>query len=134
MDDFFDDLDEGLLCAQMEASLQIPGAGPGSISVPGMPEETKNEENSESDHRTIERVKYFELTEQEEPPHNKQINHDIIIKEKLGEGGFCKVKHVSVKVNRYIPDNETGEEKEVGGEQQLAVKIFNRKKLQNSKT
>ena len=35
---------------------------------------------------------------------------------------------------RYIPNKDTGEEEEVDGEQQLAVKIFNRKKLKNSKT
>lgn len=35
---------------------------------------------------------------------------------------------------RYIPNKETNEPEEIEGEQQLAVKVYNRKKLTNNKT
>ena len=78
-------------------------------------EEAKNEQDP--DHRTIERIGWFEIKEEDSEPFRKKIGDNITIKNKLGEGGFCKVKHVTVKVLRPIPNKQTGEEEEVDGEQ-----------------
>lgn len=50
----------------------------------------------------------------------------LTIKEKIGEGSFCKVKNAVCVVHREAIDEETGEKTLVPGEQHLAVKIFNR--------
>lgn len=56
----------------------------------------------------------------------KCIDKDyLIIKQKLGEGAFCKVKDADVKVYRDIDG------KQVQGIQNMAVKIFNKPKLRN---
>jgi len=55
-------------------------------------------------------------------------NGYMTIKEKIGEGSFCKVKTAILAVNRE-ETNESGETVLIPVKQKLACKIFNRKNL-----
>lgn len=126
MDDFLDDLDDDLLEAQMQAM---------QMEEQKVPQQQPPSEAPEHDGRRIERITNFMLTNHAENPSWKCIDGEtFIIKEKIGQGAFCKVKHATGQVYRNIPNKETGVEQEVEGEQQMAFKIFNRKKLKGQKT
>ena len=55
----------------------------------------------------------------------------MTIKEKIGEGSFCKVRMVVLAVNSEEVDKQTGEKTLVPVKQELAVKQFDRKNLKS---
>ena len=133
MDDFFDEMDMEL--AMNNAPLQNYG---GSLNPPTILDDDQIEQGpdpveEEKEHRTISRCGVFNVTEDEEG-FKVLDNGYLTIKEKIGTGGFCKVKKAVAQVNRMKKDELTGEETKVPGKQELAVKIFNRKFLKSQTT
>ena len=108
--DGLDELDEELLMAQMEGmSIEKPGNGP--------PEEKPVPQ--EGDARTIQRIGNFDISLVEDKEAGKQWktidDGYLTIKEKMGEGSFCKVKKAVALVHREEVNEETGEKTLVPG-------------------
>mmetsp|Transcript_10944 Transcript_10944/g.18299 ORF Transcript_10944/g.18299 Transcript_10944/m.18299 type:complete len:122 (+) Transcript_10944:153-518(+) len=100
-------------------------------------EEEKGEEDKPK-HRQIDRIRMFDIQNDDENPKNKVIdkgtNCEVVVKNTLGKGAFCKVKECDAKVIRDLKRRGTEEEVEVKGIQQLAMKVFNKKGLKQRKT
>ena len=100
-----------------------------------MPDEGKDEE--EGDYRKIQRNGNFDIVQIEGDNGATWQSVDegfMIIKQKIGQGAFCQVRKATIKVNLEKKNAETGETYKEMGEQQLAVKVFNKKLLKNQKT
>ena len=107
-----------------------------NFKIPTAPQPSAPEEE-EGDYRKIQRNGNFDIKAIQ--GENNATWHSVddgfmIIKEKIGQGAFCQVKRVSIKVNLEKKNAETGETYKEQGEQQLAVKVFNKKLLKNQKT
>ena len=125
-----DDLD---LLDDMELPSYVPKSNLFAPAAPKM--EAPAEE--EGDYRKIQRNGNFEIVEIEGKDGARWLSIDdgfMIVKEKIGAGAFCQVRHVTIKVNIERKNEETGEMYTEKGEQQLAVKVFNKKLLKNQKT
>lgn len=82
--------------------------------------------------RKIMRIGNFDITPHETNDKWKQLDGGYMtIKDKIGAGSFCKVKEATCVVNREVENPDTGEVEKVKGEQQMAVKVFNRQKLKS---
>lgn len=53
----------------------------------------------------------------------------LTIKQKIGEGTYCKVNKAECKVFRDIMNKEINEFEKVEGVQEMAVKVFKRQNL-----
>ena len=104
MDQFFADFDEN----DFEQEIgEAPIANYGQVEVEPSPEAKAEGEEL----RTIDRIGSFEVKDHPTQSKWKCIDDNIVIKETLGKGAFCKVKEAEIKV--WIPGKtENGPEVE----------------------
>lgn len=72
------------------------------VNGPQAPSSEDTKEDNDSSSRKVEKYNAFEIVTTDEG--YKCIDNYLTVREKIGEGGFCKVKHATCKVTREDGD------------------------------
>ena len=121
MDQFFGDFDENEFLDEIDDA-PLANYGEAAAATEEV-EAAAAEQEEEEGPRTVDRVGSYEIKTHMTNSKWKCIDDNIIVKDLLGKGAFCKVKEAEITVWR--PGKKEGDA-EIEGTQRMAFKIFNR--------